>query len=158
MVPFLIIGGAGIVLLLISMIVGDIFDSFDIGDGAISGTGLGAAAVLFGASGAITITSGLPIWWAYIFALIAAVIAYVITQVAIKRLSSSSDGTPVDVTGSTGVSTADISPAGGEVSLDGPHEIERRLAFSDEPIPSGTRIRVVRVSGTKVQVEPERSA
>ena len=43
----------------------------------------------------------------------------------------------------------------GEVSLDGPHEIERRLAYSDEPLAEGVRIRVVEHSGTRVKVVAE---
>lgn len=152
MIPFLIIGGVGIVLLVLSLIVGDIFDSLDIGDGAISGTGLGVAAVLFGASGAITTSAGLEIWWAYIVAAVAAVLAYLLTQLVIRRLTASSDGVPADVTGVTGVATATISPSGGEVSLDGSHEIERRLAYSDDVIEQGTRIRVLEHSGTRVKV------
>ncbi|MDF2574843.1 MAG: hypothetical protein K0S05_1755, partial [Agromyces sp.] len=38
LLPFLIVGGVGLVLLLVSLILGDIFDHFEIGDGAISGT------------------------------------------------------------------------------------------------------------------------
>ena len=53
MLPFLIVGGVGLAVLLISLIVGDIFDHFDIGDGAISGTALGIAAVVFGDDGVI---------------------------------------------------------------------------------------------------------
>ena len=48
MLPFLIVGGVGLAVLLLSLIVGDIFDHFEIGDGAISGTALGIAAVVFG--------------------------------------------------------------------------------------------------------------
>ena len=40
----------------------------------------------------------------------------------------------------------------GEVSLDGPGEIERRLAYSDAPIAEGARIRVVEHAGTRVKV------
>lgn len=150
--PFIIIGGIGLAVLLISLIVGDIFDHFEIGDGAISGTALGVAAVVFGAAGVLTLTSGLELVWAYVAAAVGAVLAYALAIYFVRRLTKSSDGVPMNTVGLTGVSRSGISPAGGEVSLDGPQEIERRLAYSDEPIPEGVRIRVVEHSGTRVKV------
>ena len=152
MLPFLIVGGVGLAVLLISLIVGDIFDHFDIGDGAISGTALGIAAVVFGASGALTITNGLDTGWAYVLAVVLAIIAYGIAVVLVKRLTKSSDGEPTSAVGLSGVARSGITTAGGEVSLDGPHEVERRLAYSDVPIAEGARIRVVEHSGTRVKV------
>lgn len=152
MLPFLIVGGVGLAVLLISLLVGDIFDHFEIGEGAISGTALGIAAVVFGAAGVLTYQSGLDTIWAYVFAAVFAVVAYLIALLVVKRLTNSSDGVPVNAVGLTGVSTSPISPAGGEVSLDGPGEIERRLAYSDLPIEQGVRIRVVEHSGTRVKV------
>lgn len=153
--PFLIIGGIGLVVLVISLVAGDIFDHFDIGDGAISGTALGIAAVVFGASGALVLTSGLDVVWAYVLAAVLAIAAYLLAALFVRRLTRSSDGVPTSVVGLTGVTRSDISPAGGEVSLDGSNEVERRLAFSDAPIPEGTRIRVVEHSGTRVKVVAE---
>lgn len=155
MLPFLIVGGVGLAVLLISLIVGDIFDHFEIGDGAISGTALGVAAVVFGASGVLTSTAGLDQVWAYVLAAVLAVAAYLLALLFVKRLTKSSDGVPVSAVGQTGVTRSPITVAGGEVSLDGPHEIERRLAFSEEPIPEGVRIRVVEHSGTRVKVVAE---
>jgi membrane protein implicated in regulation of membrane protease activity len=152
MLPFLIVGGVGLAVLLISLIVGDIFDHFEIGDGALSGTALGVAAVVFGASGVLTYTSGLDTVWAYVLAAVLAVMAYLIAVFFVKRLTRSSDGVPLSALGLSGVSRSDISPAGGEVSLDGPGEIERRLAYSDERIPEGVRVRVIEHSGTRVKV------
>ncbi|MBD3942216.1 NfeD family protein [Microbacterium sp. NEAU-LLC] len=155
MLPFLIVGGVGLAVLLISLLIGDIFDHFDIGDGAISGTALGIAAVVFGASGAITYTSGLDTVWAYVLAAVLAVLAYLVAVVLVKRLTKSSDGVPTSAVGLSGVSRSDITPAGGEVSLDGPAEVERRLAYSDAPIPEGVRVRVIEHSGTRVKVIAE---
>jgi membrane protein implicated in regulation of membrane protease activity len=155
MLPFLIVGGVGLAVLLISLIVGDIFDHFEIGDGAISGTALGVAAVVFGASGVLTSTSGLDTVWAYVLAIVLAVAAYVIALLLVKRLTKSSDGVPASALGLSGVTRSTVSAAGGEVSLDGPHEVERRLAFSDETIAEGVRIRVVEHSGTRVKVVAE---
>lgn len=155
MLPFLIVGGVGLAVLLISLIVGDIFDHFEIGDGAISGTALGIAAVVFGASGALTYTSGLDTVWAYVLAAVLAILAYLVAVFFVKRLTKSSDGVPATAVGLSGVTRSTISPAGGEVSLDGPHEVERRLAYSDETIAEGVRIRVVEHSGTRVKVAAE---
>lgn len=152
MLPFLIVGGVGLAVLLISLLIGDIFDHFEIGEGAISGTALGIAAVVFGATGVLTYQSGLDTVWTYVFSAVFAVVAYLIALLVVKRLTSSSDGVPVNAVGLTGVSTSPISPAGGEVSLDGPGEIERRLAYSDELIEQGLRIRVIEHAGTRVKV------
>lgn len=84
-----------------------------------------------------------------------AIAAYALALVVIKRLTKTSDGAPLSAIGLTGVSTSPISASGGEVSLDGPGEIERRLAYSDEPIAEGLRIRVIAHSGTRVKVIPE---
>ena len=46
-----------------------------------------------------------------------------------------------------------ITGASGEVSLDGPNEMETRMAYSDERIEPGTRIRVIALQGTRVHVE-----
>ena len=155
MLPSLIVGGVGLAVLLISLIVGDIFDHFEIGDGAISGTALGIAAVVFGASGALTYTSDLDPVWAYVLAAVLAILAFVVAVLFVLRLSKSSDGVPVSAVGLSGVTRSTVSPAGGEVSLDGPHEVERRLAYSDETIAEGVRIRVVEHSGTRVKVAAE---
>jgi membrane-bound ClpP family serine protease len=155
MLPFLIVGGVGLAVLVISLLVGDIFDHFEIGDGAISGTALGVAAVVFGAAGVLTTTSGLDIVWAYVLAAVLAILAYLLALLFVKRITKSSDGIPLSAIGLTGVSRSDITPAGGEVSLDGPGEVERRLAYSDERIAEGARIRVIEHSGTRVKVVAE---
>ena len=155
MLPFLIVGGVGLAVLLLSLIVGDIFDHFEIGDGAISGTALGIAAVVFGASGVLTYTSGLDTVWAYVLAAVLAILAYLVAVFFVRRLTKSSDGAPATAVGLSGVTRSTVSPAGGEVSLDGPQEVERRLAYADETIPEGTRIRVIEHSGTRVKVVAE---
>jgi membrane-bound ClpP family serine protease len=152
LLPFLIVGGVGLVLLLISLVLGDIFDHFEIGDGAISGTALSVGLVVFGAAGALTASGGLDLVWAYVLAAVLAVVAYVLSVLVVRNLTRSSDGVPQSAVGLTGVTRSDISPAGGEVSLDGPGEVERRLAYSDAPISEGVRIRVIEHAGTRVKV------
>ena len=55
----------------------------------------------------------------------------------------------------TGVVTSTIVPGGsGEVSLDDPTELERRLAWADVEIAAGTRVVVVEQAGSRVKVTP----
>ena len=68
LLPFLIVGGVGLVLLLISLVLGDLLDHFEIGDGAISSTALAVGLVVFGAAGALTVSMGLDLVWAYVLA------------------------------------------------------------------------------------------
>jgi membrane protein implicated in regulation of membrane protease activity len=152
LLPFLIVGGVGIALLLISLVLGDLLDHFEIGDGAISSTALAVGLVVFGAAGALVMTTGLDVVWAYVLAAILAVVAYVVSALAVRSLTRSSDGTLQSAVGLTGVAKSDVTPAGGEVSLEGPGEIERRLAYSDTPIPEGARVRVVEHGGMRVKV------
>jgi membrane protein implicated in regulation of membrane protease activity len=152
LLPFLIVGGVGLVLLLISLVLGDILDQFEVGDGAISSTALSVGLVVFGAAGAVTVSAGLDLVWAYVLAAALAVVAYVLSALVVRNLTRSSDGVPKSAVGLSGVATSDVSPSGGEVSLDGPGEIERRLAFSDAPVAEGARIRVIEHAGTRVKV------
>jgi membrane-bound ClpP family serine protease len=152
LLPFFIVGAVGLIVLVISLVIGDVLDHLGLGDGGISGIALGIAATVFGTAGVLTTQSGLDIAWAYVAAICLAIGAYLIAAFVIRRLDATSDGVPINAVGQTGTSTSPISPAGGEVSLDGPAEIERRLAFSDEEIPEGQRIRVIEHSGTRVKV------
>ncbi|MCL3860959.1 NfeD family protein [Actinotalea sp. K2] len=152
MITFIIIGAVGMLLLLISLPLGDVFE---LGDGALSGTSLGAGAVAFGAIGAIVTANGLPTVWAYVASAVVAVIAVIGVQLVIKQLRDTEDGQPRTLTGGGGVVTSTITPhSNGEVSLDDPHEVERRLAWADVTIPSGARIVVVEQSGSRVKVAP----
>jgi membrane-bound ClpP family serine protease len=154
LLPFLIVGGVGLVLLLVSFVAGDVMDHLGIGSGALSGTALAIALVVFGAAGALTVTGGLALGWSYVLALTLAWLAYLLVVVVVRALNRSSDGVPASPVGLSGVATSPISAEGGEVRLEGPGEIERRLAFADEPIESGMRIRVIEHEGTRVKVIP----
>lgn len=151
MMVFAVIGAVGLVLVLISLLVGELFE---IGDGALSGTGLGVGAIVFGAVGAITTANDLPTMWTYIGSGAIAIAVMVLIQVMIRRLHATEDGLPIPLEGVTGVAMTDITPARGEVSLDAPQEVERRMAWSDAPIPEGSRIVVLKQSGSRVHVAP----
>jgi len=149
-VPFLIVGGVGLLLLLVSLFADGLFDLLD---GAISATGVGAAFTVFGAVGAIVTANGLPPWSAYLIAGVVGVLAFVGVQLVIRALRRSEDGAPSSPVGLHGTARSTITGSSGEVSLDGPNEIETRMAYSLERIEPGERIRVVELQGTRVRVE-----
>lgn len=151
MITFTIVGGVGLVLLLVSLVLDDMLDT---GDGVVSGTSLGAGGVVFGSIGAIVTANGLPTVWAYVASAVFGVLTVLGVQVLIRRLRESEDGQPRELTGVPGTVTATVTSAGGEVSLDDPQEVERRLAWAEGEIPVGTRIVVVEQSGSRVKVEP----
>lgn len=149
---FLVIGGIGLVLLVLSLVVGEIFDSLDIGDGGISGMAVAIGAVVFGASGVLALSSDLDVVWAYVIAVVFALITGAVAQLVVNRLSAADETAPRPVAGAFGVLTATTGPEGGEVRLEGVHDLESRLAWADESLPAGTRVVVVAVSGSRVQV------
>ena len=151
MTLFIIVGAVGLVIVLISLVFGEIFDFLD---GAVSATALGSAFTVFGAVGAIVLANGLPDWSAYVISAVIGVLVLVGVQLMIRSFKRSEDGTPSSPLGLYGVARSTISASFGEVSLDGPHEIETRLAFSDTRIETGSRIRVVELQGSRVKVEP----
>ncbi|MFT4283228.1 MAG: NfeD family protein [Protaetiibacter sp.] len=150
MLPFLIVGGIGLLLVLVSLVFDEIVDFLD---GALSGTAVGSALVVFGASGAIAVANGLPDWSAYLISAVVGILVFVGVQLVIRSLKRSEDGTPSSPVGLFGVTRSTVTTTSGEVSLDGPHEIETRLAFADEVIPRDTRIRVIELQGSRVRVE-----
>lgn len=152
MIIFIVIGALGLLLLLVALPLGDVFD---IGDGALSGTSLGAGALAFGAIGAIVTANGLPTAWAYVASAVFALLTVVGMQRLVARLKASEDGQPRTLTGVQGVVTSTLAPGrSGEVSLDDARELERRLAWADVEIAEGTRIVVVEQSGGRVKVTP----
>jgi membrane protein implicated in regulation of membrane protease activity len=155
LIPFLVVGGLGLVLLVISLVIGDVLDHFELGDGLISGTALGVGLTVFGAAGALTVSAGLELGWAYVLAAVLAVAAYIASVLFVRSLARSSDGVPASAVGLSGVATATITASGGEVSLDGPGELERRLAYADSAIAEGSRVRVIEHSGSRVKVVAE---
>jgi len=150
MLPFLIVGGIGLLLVLVSLVFDEIVDFLD---GALSGTAVGSALVVFGASGAIAVANGLPDWSAYLISAVVGILVFVGVQLVIRSLKRSEDGTPSSPVGLFGVTRSTVTTTSGEVSLDGPHEIETRLAFADEVIPRDPRIRVIELQGSRVRVE-----
>ncbi|WP_125775513.1 NfeD family protein [Antribacter gilvus] len=153
MLVFVVIGIVGLALALLTLTVGDFLD---LGDGALSGTALGAGLMLFGASGAVVTANGLPVAASYPVAIVVGVLVVLGVQLLLRRLGASDDGEPVSLVGVQGIVTSDVAPGHGEVRLDAATELENRLAFSEEPIEQGMRIVVVEHHGSRVKVEPAR--
>ncbi|GAB3585495.1 hypothetical protein GCM10027406_33940 [Leifsonia lichenia] len=150
MLVFVIVGGAALTLLLISMLFGELLSLLD---GALSGTALGVGGTFFGASGVIVVANGLPSWVAYVSAAVLGLVSLVIVQLLVARFRSTEDVVPTDPSGLYGVARTRITPTSGEVSLSGPHEVETRMAFADAEITAGASIRVVASHGARVKVE-----
>jgi membrane protein implicated in regulation of membrane protease activity len=150
---FVLIGAAGLLLLLLSLVVGELLD---MGDGALSGTSLGVGAVVFGAMGSIVTVNGLPVWVAYAASVVVGLLAAAVAQLMIRRLSATEDNANISLVGVQGTAVTDITQSSGEVSLDAVSELERRLAWSLEPIAEGTRVVVLEHQPNSVRVGPYR--
>ena len=154
MLAFVIVGGVGVALLLVSIIIGDILDIFDIGEGLVSGVALGTALAIFGLAGFITDSNGLPAWSTWVIAAIGAALAAVLVQIFVRNVMKRESGGYYSPVGLIGTAMTPIEPTFGEVTLDDPRELARRQAYSEVPIARGARIRVITESGHRVLVEP----
>lgn len=113
MTVFLVIGGIGLVVLLASLVFGDVFESFDIGEGGFSGIAAGVGAVVFGSSGVIALAQDLDLVWAYVIGVAFAVVAFLVAQQLVKRLSDTEDAPPPPLDGAFGMTTSTTGPGGG---------------------------------------------
>jgi membrane-bound ClpP family serine protease len=154
MLPFLIVGAIGLLLLLSSIIIGDLLDLIGAGDGLVSGIAVGAAMAIFGVAGVITVSNELPTVLTYVIAVALALVALVAIQLFVSHIAKQESGGHYSPVGLVGFTTVNTGPAGGEVRLDDVRELERRLAVSETTIPAQTRIRVVEEDGYRVRVEP----
>jgi membrane-bound ClpP family serine protease len=149
MLAFAVIGGIGLLLLIVSMALGELVDFFD---GIISTTAVGAAATLFGAAGAIVLLNNGPLFLAYSAGALLGVIGIVGVALLARKMARISNVQPHEVIGLLGVATTDINDIVGKVQLDHPDEINQRLVFSSSPIEKGTPIAVVAIVGDRIRV------
>jgi membrane-bound ClpP family serine protease len=154
MLPFLIVGAIGLLLLLSSIIIGDLLDLIGGGDGLVSGVAVGAALSIFGVAGVITTSNDLPTYLTYVIAVALALISLVAIQLFVTHIAKQESGGHYSPVGLVGVTTVATGPTGGEVRLDDVRELERRLAVSESSLAAHTRIRVVEEDGYRVRVEP----
>ena len=152
MLVFTVLGALGLVLLVVSLVFGEMFDEVGFGEGGLSGSAIGIGAVVFGASGVIAVANDLGTGWAYVLAVALAAVAALVSQRVITALAASDDAPPPPLDGAHGVTTATTGPHGGEVRHEGMRDLENRLAWADETIEPGARVVVVAVSGSRVQV------
>jgi hypothetical protein len=156
MLPFLIVGAIGLLLLLSSIVIGDLLDLVGIGDGLVSGVAVGAALSIFGVAGIITVSNGLATWLTYVIAVALALVALVAIQLFVSHIAKQESGGRYSPVGLVGFTTVSTGPAGGEVRLDDVRELERRPAISDAAIAAQTRIRVVEEDGFRVLSSSEK--
>lgn len=151
MLAFAAIGGLGLLLLVISMTLGEVFDLLD---GVLSGTALGAGATLFGAGGVIVLLSDGPFWLAYTLGAVLGLLGIFAMWLLTRKMASISDEQPHEVLGLQGIATTDINRIIGKVQLSHPYEINQRLAVTEKTIDQGTPVTVVAVIGERVKVAP----
>lgn len=153
---YLLIGAVGLVLLAVTLLLGDFFDfetpflSGTAISAALSGFGLvGAIAQDTGASDTVTLAAGL---------VSGLVLGAVVGLVTAKLRSTPTDETPnaTNIIGARGYALGRLSPdAWGEVSLQVAGHTMKLNARCDEAVPAGTPVVVlVSLSGSAVKVAP----
>lgn len=158
-VTLLVIGGVGILLLLVSFVLGDILDGVldSIGPDAFSGLAIAGFLAAFGFVGALTLDAGASPGLAILAGLVAGVAAGAGAGYASSRLMRGGDESTVRSSGLVGLTgtVVEAVPADGYgmVSVTAAGHITRLNARSDEPLPGGTAVVVTSVlSPTSVMV------
>jgi membrane protein implicated in regulation of membrane protease activity len=158
-VTMLVIGGVGILLLLVSLVLGDVVDGFldGIGPDLLSGLAVAGFLAAFGFVGALTLSAGASGAVAIIAGLVAGVAAAAAAGYASQRLMRGGDESTVRSAGLVGLTGTVVEPVPddgyGMVSVVAAGHITRLNARSDEPLGSGTAVVVTAVlSPTSVRV------
>lgn len=172
MILFFLIAVIGLLLLAVSVIVGEIFDflNFEFGDIDIGGDGGGPITTpaislgltAFGATGMITQWAGWSVILSVSTSLVSAIaFAALGAWVAIMfyKQTSGTDDAFSSIVGHTGELITSITSTPGEVLISSYGSTHTRLARSrsGNPIPSGTLVRIVEVMGNTLVVEPANS-
>lgn len=160
MVTFLIIGGVGILLLVISLILGDILDGvLDVGGDWFSGAALAGFLGAFGFSGALALNAGAGTTLATIIGLAAGLLvglgaAWV--SLMLRRGGDEATLRSSDLAGRDAMVVSPIPTEGyGEVSVVAAGHITKLNARCATPLGAGEAVRIVGVlSPTSVVVEP----
>ncbi|MBU3995232.1 MAG: hypothetical protein KKF42_05580 [Actinobacteria bacterium] len=155
---FLIIGIAGAILLLISVLLDGVFDFFDFGDGPLSLTTIAAFTAIFGFTAFATVGAGASTPVGAVVGSVAGVLGGAIAwwlSRAIRRAESTTSVTADELVGAEASVVLAI-PAGGlgEVALVRHGERISLSATADAPIARGARVRVAQtLTATSVHVE-----
>lgn len=153
---FLTIAIAGGVLLMSSMLLGDLLDffhAFDFFGGVLSTTAIGLAALLFGANGYFIMHNGGDVLTAIIFGVIWVGIGVGITVALEKWIASKTKKVIHNIVGRHGVALTNIDSNLGKVQVDHYSEANSRFAFSDSDITAGTKVVVLEEVDGKVKVQ-----
>ena len=168
MILFFLIAMAGLMLLAVSVIVGEVFDflNFEFGDVDIGGDGGGPITTpaislgltAFGATGMITQWAGWGVLPSVVTSFVSAVaFAALGAWIALMfyRQTAGTDDAFVTVVGSVGEVVTSITTTPGEVQISSYGSTHTRLARSltNERIPAGTIVRIVDVMGNTLIVE-----
>lgn len=168
MILFFLIAIAGLMLLAVSVIVGEIFDflNFDFGDIDVGGDGGGPITTpaislgltAFGATGMITQWAGWGVVPSVITSFVSAVAFAALgawLAILFYRQTAGTEDAFVSVIGSLGEVVTSITTTPGEVQISSYGSTHTRLArsASGERIPTGTVVRVVDVMGNTLVVE-----
>lgn len=160
MIAFLVIGGVGILLLLVSLVAGDVLDgALDFGGDLVSGTALAGFLGAFGFAGALAFDASRSVTVGIVVGLLVGVVAGLVVGWASSRLRRGGDEGTVrtaDLPGREGAVVSAIPEGGlGEVSIVVAGHITKLNARAATALSPGTPIRVTAVlSATSVMVEP----
>lgn len=166
MTGFILIGAVGLVIVLASLVLGDILDGVfdaldaDFGHGVFSAPVIGSFLAAFGFGAALIMTgTGIGAVGGALGGLASGMVigalALFMTR-ALMHMPTDPTVRSADYVGSTGVVVTRIPEDGlGEVSLTYAGHIEKLAARAAEPIPAGTTVVVTQVtSSTSVLVRP----
>jgi membrane protein implicated in regulation of membrane protease activity len=168
MILFFLIAVAGLMLLAVSVIVGEVFDflSFEFGDidiggdsgGPITTPAISLGLTAFGATGMITQWAGwgvvLSVATSFVSAISFAALGAWLAIMFYRQTAGTEDAFKT-VVGSLGEVVTSITTTPGEVQISSYGSTHTRLArsLSGERIPSGTVVRIVDVMGNTLVVE-----
>jgi len=162
---FTVLGIAGLVLLVASLILGEVLDSFDILDFGCSSATIGTAFTVFGFVGEIVRQTHLPSWLVWVIATALSLAVGFAVQRIINRIEKAETGVAnYSIVGMQGEVTVRVTNKSGEVKLEDHRELESRLARmanykdSSNEIPKGTRVVVLEQKGVHAIVEPVETA
>jgi membrane protein implicated in regulation of membrane protease activity len=155
---FLVIGGIGVVLLLVSLVGGDLLDGVDLGGDLFSGAALAGFLGAFGFAGALA-SGAAGTGVGIVAGLVSGVVVGGLVGYATARLRRGGDEATVrsaDLAGHDGTVISAIPEGGlGEVSVVIAGHITKLNARASTALPSGTPVTVSAVlSATSVMVQP----
>ncbi|TDE99078.1 hypothetical protein EXU48_02545 [Occultella glacieicola] len=162
MLVFLIIGGVGIALLVVSLLLGEVLDGLfeGIGGDLFSGAALAGFLGVFGFAGALTLSLTDSVGLAILFGLLSGGVVGALTGWATLKLREGGDEANVrtgDLVGSKASVVTAIPDGGyGEITMVASGHITRLNARSAGPVPSGASVTITGVlSATSVMVEAD---